>query len=112
MSVPLRAMRLHCACVGNVHLFVVRAEAEAVTLGETVCYTPNLACRGLESVDLARELWRWAEGLFVAVRRVGEPEVVVGMVDYDIVQAVERAAVKVVEDSLGCGCCRVDKNQG
>ena len=50
--------------------------------------------------------------MFVAVRRVGEPEVVVGMVDYDIVEAVERAAMEVVEDSLGYGCCRVDENQG
>ena len=112
MSVARRAVRLHCAGVGDVHLFVIRAEAEAVALGEPVGHTPDLARRGLEPVDLAGELWRGPEGLFVTIRRVGEPEVVVGVVDYDIVQAVERTAMEVVEEGLRCGGGGIDQDQG
>lgn len=43
------------------------AEAQAVALHEAVGYTPDLSCRWSEAVDLAWELWREAEGLFVAV---------------------------------------------
>ena len=53
--------------VGHVHLLVVRTEAEAVALHEAVSDAPDLAGRGLEAVNLAGELGRETEGLFVAV---------------------------------------------
>ena len=60
-------MRLDGARVGHVQFLVVRAEAKAVALHETVGDAPELAGRGLEAVDLGWELGREAEGLFVAV---------------------------------------------
>lgn len=60
-------MRLDGARVGHVQFLVVRAEAEAVALRETVGYAPELAGEGLEAVDLGGELGGKAEGLFVAV---------------------------------------------
>jgi hypothetical protein len=60
-------VRLDGARVGHVQFLVVRAEAEAVALRETVGYAPELAGGGLEAVDLGGELGGEAEGLFVAV---------------------------------------------
>jgi hypothetical protein len=66
-TVARRAVRLDGARVGHVQFLVVRAEAEAVALRETVGYAPELAGGGLEAVDLGGELGGEAEGLFVAV---------------------------------------------
>ena len=66
-AVAGRAVRLDGARVGHVQFLVVRAEAEAVALRETVGYAPELAGEGLEAVDLGGELGGKAEGLFVAV---------------------------------------------
>lgn len=101
LPIPRRAVRLHRARVGHVQLLVVRTEAEAVALHEAVRDAPDLARRRLEAVDLARQLGRLPEGLLVAVRRVREPDVVVGVVDHDVVDAVEGAAVEVVYEARG-----------
>jgi hypothetical protein len=55
-SVARRTLSLYRAGIGDVHLLVVGAEAEAVALHEAVCDTPDLSRRGLEAVDLTWQL--------------------------------------------------------
>jgi hypothetical protein len=86
------------AGVCNVEGFVVRGETEAITLYKPIGYTPNLSCRRLEAIDLGRQVRGRTEGLFVAVGRVCEPNLVVGVVDDHVVYTVERTALKVVEE--------------
>ena len=62
-----RAVGLKCSSVGDVHLLVVRAEAEAVALREAVGYAPDLAGGGFQAVDLTWKHWGGTEGLFPAV---------------------------------------------
>ena len=91
-----RSMSLQCPSVGNIHSLVVRTETKAITLHESVRHAPYLPCARFEAVDLAREQRRWAKGLFVAVRGIGEPDVIVCVVDDYIVKGVELSAVETV----------------
>jgi len=106
MSVPRPVVGLHGARVRDVEAGVVRAEAEAVALGEAVGDGAGLARGGVVGVDLRGEVGRRAEGLLVAVGGVCEPDSTGGVVHDDVVDGVELAAVEVVEEGCagrGCG---------
>ena len=82
--------------VGNVEGRFVRGETEAVGSAQAVGDNANVTRGGIEAVDELGELGFGAEALFVAIKRVGEPDAAVG-VDDDVIGGVEGSGMVVVE---------------
>lgn len=86
--------------VGDVDGVFARGECNAVWPAEAVGDDADVACGGIEAVDVLRELRFRAEALLVAVDGIREPDGAVGVHD-DVVGRVEGPAVVVVEEG-GC----------
>lgn len=92
----------------TVHLLVIRTEAEAIALRESIGHTPDLARRRLESVDLTGEQGRRAKRLLVSIRRIRKPDFPALVMDDNVVDGVEFAAVEVVDHHAGAPGARID----
>lgn len=97
--------------VRDVQQLVVRAEAEAVAFDKAVGDHPALFCFWVEPVNLRREHRGRSEALVVTVVGVGEPYLPCLVVDDDVVDRVEVAAVKVVDERFGFRRHRIDVDQ-
>ena len=89
---------LNGAGVGDVHALVVWAEAEAIAHLEAVGHEPALVRGGSEAVHLWGKHRGRPEGLFVAVRRICEPDVACSVVNDHIVDRGEIAAVEIRDE--------------
>lgn len=91
-----RAIPMNEVRVRDVDGFLIRREAQPVRSPEAIRHDTDVARRGIEAVDMLRELWFWPKSLFVAVDGVCKPDGAVGM-DDDVVGGVERTAMVIVE---------------
>jgi hypothetical protein len=98
MPITRASMCLDSPGVCDIQALIIRTEAQPVTFNKAICHHPALFTCRIEPIDLRGQYRGRPETLMIAIVWIGKPNFPCLMVDNDIVDGIELAAVEIVDE--------------